>query len=150
MPKIPLTELHSTLHRLAGEWEGEERISPSPWDPTGAIAQGWVENRVALDGLVLIQEYEQSRGGTAAFHGHGIFHVDGDEIVLKWWDNWSATPREFRGGVEGEALVLVSRDPKGLARASWRLRADAYDYTLEVSADGVAWSPYMAATYRRV
>lgn len=149
MPKIPLTELHRSLHRLEGTWRGEERIAPSPWDPTGAVASAEVRNQVALDGLVVIQEYDQSRAGAVVFQGHGIFSVNGPEIVLDWWDNWSATPRQFRGQVTGETLTLLSRDPKGMARASWRIGATEYSYTLEVSPDGAQWSRYIAATYRR-
>jgi hypothetical protein len=149
MPKIPLTDLHRALHGLAGDWAGEERISPSPWDPTGAVAQGTVRNEVALDGLVVIQQYDQAREGRVVFQGHGVFSVNGAEAVLDWWDNWSATPRQFRGGMAGNALVLVSRDPKGLARATWEIAGTEYQYHLEVSSDDRAWTRYLDATYRR-
>lgn len=149
MPKIPLTALHHALHRLAGTWRGEERIAPSPWDPAGATATAEVRNRVALDGLVVVQEYDQSREGRVVFQGHGVFSVNGTEVVLDWWDNWSATPRQFRGATEGETMVLVSRDPKGMARATWTLGDGSYGYQLEVSQDGIEWYRYIEAEYSR-
>ena len=149
MPNIPFNDAHHALHRLAGEWRGRETISPSPWDPAGAVAEAVVRNRVALDGLVVIQEYDQSRGGTLVFQGHGVSGVEGTGVTLRWWDNWSAAQREFRGVVDGESIILVSPDPKGQARATWRLGDHAYDYALEVSPDGVEWSPYLTARYAR-
>lgn len=149
MPKIPLTPLHHALHRLAGSRRGEERIAPSPWDPAGAMASAEVRNRVELDGLVVVQEYDQPRGDAVVFQGHGVFSVSGAEVVLDWWDNWSATPRQFRGGAEGGSLVLVSRDPKGMARATWRFADGSYGYALEVSPDGTEWIRYIEAEYSR-
>lgn len=149
MPNIPFTDAHYALHRLAGEWRGRERISPSPWDPAGGVADAVVRNQVALDGLVVVQDYDQSRDGKVVFQGHGVFGVEGTEIVLRWWDTWSSASREFRGVVDGESFVLVSADPKGQARATWHLRDHAYDYSLEMSPDGIAWTPYLTATYAR-
>lgn len=150
MPSIAFNDAHHALHRLAGEWRGRETIAPSPWDPSGAVAEAVVRNRVALDGLIVIQDYDQSRDGKVVFQGHGVFGVEGTGVVLRWWDNWSPARREFRGVVDGETLILVSPDPKGQARATWRLGDRAYDYSLEVSPDGAAWTTYVTATYARV
>ena len=51
------------LARLAGNWSGEEKLLPSPWDPKGGIATGKAANRLALDGWIVVQDYEQARGG---------------------------------------------------------------------------------------
>lgn len=149
MPAITLNELHHFLHRLEGEWAGTETIAPSPWDPSGATAQAVVRNRQALGGSVVLQEYDQSRDGVVVFQGHGVFGVDGNEVVLRWWDSWSPLPREFRGGIVEGALVLTSRDEKTPARATWRIGADAYDYLLEVTQDGASWYRYLEAKYLR-
>lgn len=150
MPNIVFTDAHHVLHRLAGDWRGQETIAPSPGDPSGGVAEAVVRNRVALDGLIVIQDYDQERNGKVVFQGHGVFGVQGTGVVLRWWDNWSPAPREFRGVVDGESVILVSPDPKGQARASWHLRDHAYDYSLEVSPDGAAWTTYTTATYARV
>ena len=48
----------SALRRLisssAGDWMGEERVYPSPWDPVGGTATTRVSNRIGLDGFVVI------------------------------------------------------------------------------------------------
>lgn len=70
------TEAHRRLHALAGDWTGTEKMHPSPWDPQGGTAEGRVQNRVALDGFAIVQQYEQRRGGQISFSGHGVFSWD--------------------------------------------------------------------------
>jgi hypothetical protein len=53
MPKP--TEEHRRLHAFLGEWEGEEKLSPSPWGP-GATALGRSTCRLDLDGFFVIQD----------------------------------------------------------------------------------------------
>lgn len=149
MPTIPLTPLHHAIALLAGRWEGMETIHPSPWDPTGATASAVVVNQVATSGLTVVQDYAQSRDARVVFTGHGVFYVEGDSIVLRWWDNWSPVPSEFRGGLLGDTITLLRHDAKGLARATWRVGPEAYDYALEVSPDQKEWHRYMEATYAR-
>jgi hypothetical protein len=146
------SEGHRQLNRLVGTWTGEEHIQPSPWDPTGATAVGRVRNAPALDGLAVLQEYEQERGGSVAFRGLGVFHWDAaaGEHVLYWLDTLSPHRREFRGGFKGDVLTLTSHEEHGLARATWDFGSrNRYVYRLEVSPDGMAWNPYMEARYAR-
>jgi len=42
-------ENHKKLHALAGNWEGAEDLSPSPWGP-GGKAVGKMSYKVDLDG----------------------------------------------------------------------------------------------------
>lgn len=49
---------HLRLERMAGSWEGEEKMHPSPWDPKGGVAAGRMKNRPALSGFALIGDYE--------------------------------------------------------------------------------------------
>jgi|GEM_PF-3960233 len=74
MPKP--TDAHRKLEKLAGSWHGEEQISPSPLDPVGGKAFGRLTNRLALDGFVVLQDYEQERDGVVNFRGHGVFGWD--------------------------------------------------------------------------
>ncbi|MGE5277442.1 MAG: DUF1579 family protein [Acidobacteriota bacterium] len=69
-------EPHRQLRKLVGSWRGEERLSPSPWDPVGGTAVGRVENRSALDGFAVVQDYEQERNGAVGFRGHRVFSWD--------------------------------------------------------------------------
>ncbi|MEK6677728.1 MAG: DUF1579 family protein, partial [Planctomycetota bacterium] len=64
MPQI--TEAHRKLEKLVGTWLGQEKMSPSPWDPQGGPATGKVQNRLALNGFFIVQDYEQQRNGSAS------------------------------------------------------------------------------------
>ena len=74
MPKV--TEQHKKLAALAGKWEGEEKIYPSPWDPKGGSAVGRLEARMDLDGFFLITDYVEERGGQVHYRGHGVYGWD--------------------------------------------------------------------------
>ena len=54
---------HRKLEKIAGQWEGEETMHPSPWDLQGGKATGHIRSRVALSGFALINDYEQERDG---------------------------------------------------------------------------------------
>ncbi len=151
MPKP--TAAHRLLHALAGDWIGDEKMHPSPWAPQGTRAIGRVKNKAALDGMAVIQHYEQEMSGIVNFKGHGIFTFDHklNQHVLYWFDSMlQSPPNFFKGGFTGSTLVLISQSEQGQIRASWELAApEAYSYRMEVSGDGEQWSPMMEATYRR-
>lgn len=44
---------HLRLETLAGLWEGEETMYPSPWLPEGGHATGRTRSRLALNGFAL-------------------------------------------------------------------------------------------------
>lgn len=150
MPKP--TVAHRQLERLVGTWRGEERLYPSPFAPQGGVAVGHVWNRVALDGLAVIEDYEQEQDGATAFRGHGVFRWDENErsYSLHWFDSMGMPPSEFRGELADDVLTLVAAGPEGMVRAIWELRrADQYVYRMQVSPDGANWFPFMEGTYVR-
>jgi hypothetical protein len=71
---------HERLALLEGEWEGDERIHPTPFDPEGGPAHGTWRARMALGGFCLIADYEQRRGGSVNFEGFSrqLYEVSGD------------------------------------------------------------------------
>ncbi len=143
---------HQKLERLVGFWRGEERVYPSPWDPKGGEAVGRVRNRLALDGFVLIHEYEQERHGRIALKGHAVLRWDAtrDGYVLVWFDSLDMPPTEFEGEFEGDVLTLTSEDPKGWIRAVWDFGVEGrYSYLMESSPDGTEWKPLMEGEYLR-
>ena len=71
MPKP--TEAHHKLSALAGRWIGKEVMPPCPWDPKGGTAIGRCDNRVSVEGFVVLHDYEQERNGAVSFRGHGVF-----------------------------------------------------------------------------
>ena len=82
MPKP--TEQHLMLKKLEGQWEGKEKLSPSPWGP-GGEAIGKSTGRIDLDGFFLVQEYVEEKDGRVVFRGHGIFGWDAADKKFTWY-----------------------------------------------------------------
>jgi len=146
-------EAHAKLAKLAGKWRGTETIHPSPFDPAGGQAEGRVDNRPALDGWVVVQDYEQERGGAVNFRGHGVFSFDParNTNVMTWWDSFMGTASEYTGNWAGDVLTLSTVTPQGPARAVFDLStAGEYRFRMEVSPDGAQWFPFMEGHYKRV
>jgi hypothetical protein len=146
------TDAHRKLEALVGTWNGEEKIHPSPWDPEGGSARARVDNRLALEGFAVIQDYEQDRGDDKGFRGHGVFQWNPKEAcyVMHWWDAWGFPASEFKGNFEGETLIFTKRDPQGTTRATFELgEPGTYRFKLDVSPDGAHWAPFMEGKYRK-
>jgi hypothetical protein len=151
MPKP--TDAHRKLQMLAGTWRGEEKMFPSPWDPKGGNAVGRIDNRLALDGFAVVQDYEQQRGDVANYRGHGIFTWDAtlQSYLLYWLDSLGVGQNIFRGSFDEKTLRLTSQSPQGYTRASWEFTSDkTYFYRMEVSGDGSQWQTMMEGTYSRI
>ncbi len=144
------TEAHAWLEKLAGTWTGTEIMSPSPWAPKGGTAKGIIENRMALGGFSLIQEYRQEIEGKVTFEGHGVFSYDGktEEYLLYWWDSMGMGVNDFRGKRDGDRLTLEHTGPMGHNRTVFDLgKAGTYTFRMQFSPDGAAWMNMMEGTY---
>jgi hypothetical protein len=82
MPKP--TPGHSKMKALAGNWEGEEKMHPSQWDPNGGTAVGRSRARLSLGDFALISDYEQERDGVITFTGHGVTTFDPKEDLYTY------------------------------------------------------------------
>jgi len=150
MPR--LSPENQKLELLVGDWIGQEQIHPSPFDPAGGPAVGRAQNRSALDGFAVIQDYEQERNGAVNFRGHGIFRWDTDEkcYVLHWFDSIGAKPTEYRGTLENKLLILTASQAQGFARASFDFsQENSYQYRMEVSPDGAQWFVFTEGKYEK-
>jgi len=67
---------HAKLARIAGLWLGKDTMQPSPFSPSGDTVDARVENRVALGGFVVVQDYAQLKDGQPTFEGHAVFSWD--------------------------------------------------------------------------
>jgi len=143
---------HRRLEMLAGDWEGNERMYPSQWDPTGGIAVGRTKSRMALGGFALITDYEQERDGTVTFSGHGFYTYDAKTKLysLCWLDSTGSPPEVFRGDFTGDVLMLSHGAPPMHVRLTWDLtQPGCMASKMEMSEDGVAWNKLFDAEYRR-
>ena len=82
MPKP--TQQHLKLKRFVGQWEGKEKLSPSPWGP-GGEATGRYTGRLDLEGFFVIQDHVEEKDGKIVFRGHGIFGWDSNDKKYTWY-----------------------------------------------------------------
>ncbi|MSR46257.1 MAG: DUF1579 domain-containing protein [Planctomycetes bacterium] len=127
------------------------KAHPSPFLPEGGSAIGKVSNRLSLDGFLLIQQYEQRRGGVVAFAGHGVFWFDPEKSIttLHWWDTMGGTLAVFTGKWAGDELVMDTVGPMGHMRCRFAVRAATYTFKMEVSPDRNQWFPSMDGSCRK-
>jgi hypothetical protein len=152
MPKP--TPGHERLLALSGTWLGEEKMHPSPWDPNGGTATGKINSRVALDGLHLLSDYEQWRGGQVTYHGHGVygFDVETDEAWFYWFDSMGFDPGSAaRGKWVGTRLEFRHRTRMGgFSRYAYEFDGeDAFTFTIEMSGDGESYTPWLESRWTR-
>jgi hypothetical protein len=131
MPK-PGAE-HARLARLVGNWRGEEQLSPSPWG-AGGVAIGRFQFRFGVDGMALLQDYEEEKEGQVVFRAHGVFLIDpvsGD--VLWWWfDSFGFPPDPpARGRWVGDALRFEKHTPRGSSRYTMDFGNDGFAFRIE-------------------
>lgn len=146
------TAEHRRLEEIEGDWEGEERMYPSPWDPAGGTATGRIKSRVALNGFALINDYEQERDGKVTFSGHGIFTYNPGEksYTLVWVDCMGAPPEIFKGQFEGEILRLAHGGPGMHVRLAYDVSDPGYLSTsMEMSQEGGVWNRFFDARLNR-
>ncbi len=146
------TSGHQKLEKIAGNWEGEEKMYPSPWDPEGGIAIGRIKSRVALNGFALINDYEQERNGKVTFTGHGVFTFNPKEDLYSvvWFDCMGAPPEIFKGKFEGDTLRLSHGGPGMHARLTYDVsESSLLAISMELSQDGNSWNKLFDGRLRR-
>lgn len=145
------TPNHLRLEALAGDWEGEETMHPSQWDPEGGAARGRTRSRLALNGFALISDYEQERDGVITFTGHGVWRFDPreDRYELHWFDCFGAPLELFHGRFEGDVLTVTHGGPMH-ARLTYDLSEPGQLISkMEMSEDGESWSTLFDGRYTR-
>ena len=149
----PTTE-HERLALFEGQWEGDERILPTPFDPEGGPARGAWTARLALGGFCLIADYRQRRGGEVNFEGHGVYGWDprGRCYTLHWFDSTGIEHGEPAFGAwDGDRLTLMHETSHaGHSRHVYEVAGDRFRFSLEHSPDGVEWMPFLQGEYERV
>lgn len=150
MPKP--TEAHKKLALIAGLWAGEEKMMPSPWDPKGGTATAKVSSRLALNGFVVVGDYQQMRDGVCTFEGHSVWWYDGNQgcYVLHWWDTMGVAPNVFKGNFDGDTLTMTCVDQQGHSRLTYTYSgANSLRSIMEMSQDGKNWMKLFEGSYSR-
>ena len=149
-------EHHQAMSRLAGTWDGEDVMHPTPWEPQGSTTPARSVNRMAVDGFVLLRDYQQMRDGKATFSGHGVHSYDPQEgcHVLHWFDSFGMAPNIFKGHFSDNILTMISEESGDDAPRRIRLTYDLatpgkLTSKLEVSLDGENWSAFLDGVYSR-
>ncbi len=146
------TDAHKKLEMLAGSWTGQDILHPSPWDPKGAEANARVECRMALDGFVLLEDYEQKRDGKVSFTGHAVYSYDAVEgrYTVHWWDSMGMRVNVYHGQFEGDVLEIVCVNETGHSKITTDLSEPGkLRFHMDHSQDGVEWSHCMESVYER-
>jgi len=151
MPKP--NENHKKLHALAGRWEGQEKLFPSPWGP-GGPAVGKMTYKVDLDGFFVTGDYVEEQDGNVVYRGHSAFGWDDQQKNYVWW--WldsmgSIPPTPSRGKWEGNTLIFESQGEKGQSRYTLKFLGDGkYQMVLENKFPGQKdFTSFMEGTYTR-
>jgi hypothetical protein len=143
---------HERLAWLIGAWSGDEQLSPSPWGP-GGTACGRFQYRFAVDGMALLQDYEEEKQGQVTLRAHGVFMIDpasGD--VLWWWFDSLGFPPDppARGQWDGDVLRFEKHTPRGSARYVMDFSGDALAFRIENRFAGQDdFVEFMRGLYRR-
>ena len=139
------------LAKLAGNWSGDEKLAPSPWDAKGGPAKAKCTNRVACDGWIVVQDYEQTRDGKVSFRGHGVFSFDAEKkhVVFSWYDSMAGGPWTYTGQWKGDVLTLTGASGGGTGRCVFDVSGGTYKFSLDVSPDGKSWQNFMQGTYKK-
>lgn len=144
---------HRRLQQLVGDWEGEETMHPSQWDPKGGSALGRNRNRLDLGGFAVVSDYSQERDGQVTFTGHGVYTYspESDQYTLHWFDCLGTPPEVFVGDLEDNVLTLAHGGPGMHARMTSDFSTDGLmGAKMEMSPDGAEWQVLFEATYRRI
>jgi len=144
---------HAKLQRFVGSWIGDETLAASPWGP-GGEATGRSHVRVALDGMSMLNDYEEEKDGKIVFRGHGVFGVDPQSGEALWWwfDSMGIPPLQpSRGKWDGDTLVFTNTSERGTGRYTYRFDGrDRYHFRIENKFPGQAeFSEFMHGDYRR-
>ncbi|MFT7618402.1 MAG: hypothetical protein ACI97A_002045 [Planctomycetota bacterium] len=69
-------EHHQKLARVAGTWQGTEKMFPSDWTPGGSECEAITISRLDLADFIVITNYRQMREGQTTYAEHGVYSIE--------------------------------------------------------------------------
>lgn len=151
--QAPVPEALRRLETLAGSWTTDRVEFLAPDGSTRRESRAYARNALELGGRVMAH---QGRLAEPEVETRGWYYWDEDARQLRMASvSNSGRYDEFRGGWEGDRLVMVARGPAGSGRAfrmtHSQIAADGFLETMEVSEDdGETWRMTSRQRMRRV
>ena len=143
---------HDRLAALEGDWMGEERLAPSPWDREGGSARGRYRFGTAIDGFYLLLDYQQDRGAGVNFRGHAVIGWDAatERYAMWWFDSASPVPAAPSTGTWADrTLTLELAGAHGSSRYAFTVEDERLHVRVDNAADGATWTNFLEGTYSR-
>jgi len=138
---------------MAGTWNGDEKLYPSPWDSAGGAAKGRLSARVDLDGFFVITDYQQERGGAVTYRGHGVYGWDPNLAcyTMNWFDSMGGgCATAARGTWAGNTLTFTQESPMGHGRYTYTFESPMRMlFRIDMSQDGKNWAPFMESVFTK-
>ncbi|MGE0872342.1 MAG: DUF1579 family protein [Kofleriaceae bacterium] len=146
-------EQNKLAEMFVGTWKGEEKLYPSQWDPTGGPAIGTWTVRRGVDGFCILVDYDEERDGKIVYRGHGVHGWQASEqcFYVYWFDNMGVIPvHGIKAQLAGNRYSYQSNDgPTGWTRMTYEWNGDRFEFRIDKSNDGTAWSPMHEGKYTR-
>jgi hypothetical protein len=141
------------LKRFAGAWSGKENIAHSLWS-SSATAAATIENRIALSGRYLIQEYLQKCDGIVRYEWHSIIAWNRSTRVYTMYlfdSTGFSSDEPFEGKLAGRKLIFSQKGRNGHVRMVHEVLSDKkYKLTIAVSPDNQTWYTAMQNVYKPI
>jgi hypothetical protein len=148
-----VTEHHKKLEVLVGEWNGREKLPPSPFNPQGGNRTSKTQSRMDLGGFFLIMDYVQIDCEQECYRGHGIYGWDPrqQKHTMHWFDVMGGNPgAPALGSWEGSRICFSHQHHMGHSRYTYEFGGrDRYSFKLETSQDGKNWMLFLEGAYTR-
>lgn len=146
-------EILERLQAGVGHWRGEEQF-PAPDGAGTSMAVARSRARMAAGGTLLLTDYRQEIDGDVVMEGHSVTAWDESlgAVVMYFFDGSGESPTVYRGGYEGDALVLEGAGPEGtrIRHRTTRPGPDRMRTVSEFSPDGGrSWSEIFVGEYVR-
>ena len=136
-----------------GPWRGREQL-PDPQGGGEVLAEAWSHARLICQERILITEYRQTVDDEVVMEGHSVttWAPSLDAVVMYFFDGSGEPPSVYRGGYQGDALVLEGPGPEG-SRIRHRTTHPAPDRIRTISTmsfdGGGTWMEIFQGEYER-
>jgi hypothetical protein len=135
---------------MAGTFESEDQIHPTPWNPQGGTASTRSTGRMELDHSFLIQDTEQHDNGVIVYRTHAVLGWDAyHQLFTKHVFSGDHGSSWGSGDWDGERLIF-DNTIRTQYRYIYTFPRDGYRFVIETRVGDGIWHPYLTSLYHRV